>query len=114
MTATGVIGGTGTENYIPKFGIGGNGLYPSSIFESGGLVGIGTSTGIAKLTVAGQIKITGGSPAANKVLVSDATGLASWQNAPTPCVPAGSGIENECYGSGALQANLTGPFNVAF
>ena len=41
-------------------------------------VGIGTKTPEAKLEVAGQVKITGGNPGANKVLTSDANGLASW------------------------------------
>ncbi|MFA6232963.1 MAG: tail fiber domain-containing protein [Bacteroidota bacterium] len=49
-------------------------------------VGIGTSTPSTKLEVAGQIKITGGSPASGKVLTSDASGLASWQ---TPTLVGG-------------------------
>ncbi len=32
------------------------------------------------LEVAGQVKITGGTPGVGKFLVSDATGLASWQS----------------------------------
>ena len=43
-----------------------------------GNVGMGTTDPGAKLEVAGQVKITGGIPAAGKVLTSDATGLASW------------------------------------
>ncbi len=43
-----------------------------------GNVGIGILTPGAKLEVAGQIKITGGSPGAGKVLTSDANGLATW------------------------------------
>ncbi len=43
-----------------------------------GNVGIGTTTPGSKLEVSGQIKITGGSPGAGKVLASDANGLASW------------------------------------
>ena len=49
------------------------------IYGSGGNIGIGTTNSTAKLEVAGQIKITGGSPGAGKVLTSDATGLATWQ-----------------------------------
>jgi hypothetical protein len=51
------------------------------LVKNGGNVGIGTGAAAptAKLEVAGQVKITGGTPGANKVLTSDATGLASWQ-----------------------------------
>ncbi len=49
-----------------------------SYFESGN-VGIGTTNPGAKLEVNGQVKITGGTPGAGKVLTSDADGLASWQ-----------------------------------
>ncbi|WP_217603529.1 hypothetical protein [Chitinophaga sp. GbtcB8] len=45
-----------------------------------GDVGIGTTTPGAKLEVSGQVKITGGNPAKGAVLVSDSTGLASWQS----------------------------------
>jgi hypothetical protein len=47
----------------------------------GGNVGIGTTAPVVKLEVAGQIKITGGTPAAGKVLTSDSTGLATWETA---------------------------------
>jgi hypothetical protein len=43
-----------------------------------GMVGIGT-TPTAKLDVSGTFKLRDGSQGANKVLVSDANGLASWQ-----------------------------------
>ncbi|MDP2815593.1 MAG: hypothetical protein Q8O19_02810, partial [Rectinemataceae bacterium] len=49
-----------------------------TVKEATGNVGIGTYTPTAKLEVAGQVKITGGSPGAGKVLTSDASGLASW------------------------------------
>jgi hypothetical protein len=43
-----------------------------------GSVGIGTKTPTTKLEIAGQIKITGGTPGVGKVLTSDAVGLATW------------------------------------
>ena len=46
-----------------------------------GNVGIGTTSPMAKLEVNGQVKITGGSPGAGKVLTSDASGLGTWQSA---------------------------------
>jgi hypothetical protein len=51
-----------------------------------GPVGIGTSSPAvgAALEVAGQVKITGGSPGNGKVLTSNAEGLASWQSPPAP------------------------------
>jgi hypothetical protein len=60
--------------------------YPAKLFahaelnrsHTGGNVGIGVTDPDAKLEINGQIKITGGSPSANKVLTSDADGLASW------------------------------------
>lgn len=50
------------------------------IYGSWGNIGIGIVNPGAKLEVAGQVKITGGSPAVGRALVSDATGLASWQD----------------------------------
>lgn len=47
--------------------------------QTDGNVGIGTASPGAKLEVVGQIKITGSSPGAGKVLTSDATGLATWE-----------------------------------
>jgi len=50
---------------------------------STGNVGIGTINPGAKLEVAGDVKITGGTPAIGKVLTSDANGLATWQAMPS-------------------------------
>jgi hypothetical protein len=54
-----------------------------------GNVGIGTAEPVATLEVKGQVKITGGTPGANKVLTSDTNGLATWQT------PAAGGITQE-------------------
>ena len=86
----------------------------ANIYNANGNVGIWTSTPWAKLEVGGQIKITGWSPGNNKVLLSDATGLASWSSVPMPCVPGGSGTNNICYGIGSLTGNTTGSNNAAF
>ncbi len=58
----------------------GNGYTNVMMLRGDGNVGIGTASPGAKLEIGsgGQIKITGGSPGANKVLTSDAAGLASW------------------------------------
>lgn len=48
------------------------------IIDSLGRVGIGTLSPAALFEVAGQVKITGGTPGFGKVLTSDASGLASW------------------------------------
>lgn len=47
---------------------------------SAGNIGIGSTSPTTKLEIAGQIKITGGIPGAGKVLTSDASGLATWEN----------------------------------
>ncbi len=65
------------ENYVAKWGQYGV-MEESTIFDNGN-IGIGTETPGAKLEVAGQVKITGGEPGADKILVSDADGLASWK-----------------------------------
>lgn len=46
---------------------------------SSGKVGIGVASPAAKLDVAGSVKIADGTQGANKVLVSDANGLATWK-----------------------------------
>lgn len=58
---------------------------------NGGNVGIGTTNPGAKLEIAGQIKITGGSPAASRVLVSDAAGLGSWST-----IAGAGGVTTSC------------------
>ncbi|MBN1781675.1 hypothetical protein JW948_11150 [bacterium] len=67
-------------------------------------VGIGTPTPGAKLEVAGQIKITGGTPGDNKVLTSDAAGLASWKTHNVPIVAYAQGDYR-------MQCTSTDPYN---
>ena len=52
---------------------------PTLQINNSGNVGIGTTAPIAKLDIAGNIKITDGTQGVGKVLTSDATGLATWQ-----------------------------------
>jgi hypothetical protein len=96
-TALGYLAGSNITIGDNNIAIGYNAQVPSStssnqlslgnwIYGVGGDIGIGTTTPGAKLEVAGQIKITGGSAGSGKILVSDATGLASWQSS----VPASS------------------------
>ena len=82
--------------------------------QGNGNVGIGTATPGAKLEIAGQIKITGGTPGAGKVLTSDANGLATW-SLPVAAGITGSGTPNysprfitaTSIGNGAIYDNGT-------
>lgn len=71
--------GAGTVAILAVLDQIGNQLF---VVKNTGNVGIGTDTPTAKLEVAGQIKITGGTPGVGKFLASDADGLASWQYFP--------------------------------
>ncbi len=61
---------------VPRWN--GAALVTGTITDNGTNVGIGTTSPAATLDVNGTIKISGGSPGAGKVLVSDATGIGSW------------------------------------
>lgn len=77
--------------------------------DPSGQVGIGTISPGAKLEVAGQIKITGGTPGAGKVLTSDASGLATWA---TPSVGAGD-ITDIVAGTGLTGGATSGSATVS-
>jgi trimeric autotransporter adhesin len=84
------------------------------IYGSGGDIGIGVLVPSAKLEVAGQVKITGGTPGLGKVLTSDASGLADWQTPLSALIVCpGTGANNTCYGTGTLFSNTTGQSNTA-
>jgi hypothetical protein len=51
--------------------------------KDGGNVGIGTTSPTTKIDINGQIRIRGGSPSTDKVLISDADGLATWGSMPS-------------------------------
>jgi hypothetical protein len=64
---------------------GSSGPAPAFIFNMvNGRFGIGTSAPSANLEVIGTVKINDGSEGVNKILTSDAAGLASWQNPTAP------------------------------
>jgi hypothetical protein len=77
-------------------------------------LGLGVDpSGDAKLEINGQIKITQGSPGANKVLTSDANGLATWED------PASGGkfvdgvpATDAVYTAGSVGIGITSPSNV--
>lgn len=75
---------------------GGVGTAALSIMGANGNVGIGVTAPGAKLEVGGQVKITGGTPGLNKVLTSDATGLASWVD-PTTLVVGSEWTDGGAY-----------------
>jgi hypothetical protein len=66
-----------------------------SLQANGGNVGIG-NTGIptAKLHVLGDFRLVNGSQGANKVLTSDANGLATWASSTASTVNANNGLSN--------------------
>jgi hypothetical protein len=82
------VSGAGLGNYLPKFTQNGSVLGNSQLYDNGTNVGIGTSSPLAKLDVSGTIKITDGSQGVNKVLTSDASGLATWAAIPYPAATA--------------------------
>jgi hypothetical protein len=67
-----------------------------------------------KLTVAGTLKITGGSPGADKVLTSDADGDASWEDAASPAITATANGANNYVATYSASTALNGEANLQF
>lgn len=80
-----------------------NAIYASA--TAGNNIGIGTLNPEAKLHVVGQVKITGGTPGVNKVLTSDAVGLASWVDPNT--LVNGGGTLDQAYDFGGAGVGRT-------
>ena len=59
MTSSGITGGT--PGYITEFNPVGNGIVPSTIFQLGSNIGVGTITPVTSLDVAGSMRIADGS-----------------------------------------------------
>ncbi len=91
-----------------------------SHFVSAQNVGIGTTSPAAKLDVIGSVKITDGTEGANKILTSDANGLATWTAPPLPAfftftsdqsVLNGDYMGTSSSSSTLLRNNIVVPFN---
>jgi hypothetical protein len=91
------VSGTGLDIYTGGAVDGGN---YSTTFAANGNVGLGTTSPAVKLDVNGQIKISGGSPAAGKFLMSDGAGLGTWEYVSSPWESMGSDIRQACAGGG--------------
>jgi len=76
------------------------------VIQQTGNVGIGTINPLAKLDVAGNIKIADGTHGAGKVLTSDANGLATWTTpgAGTSNLADGTAVGNTPYWDGTKWA----------
>ena len=78
------VTGSNSTNRAERLKIGNTGditINTNQLFvqKATGNVGIGSTTPVAKLDVAGNIKIADGTQGTGKVLTSDSTGLATWQ-----------------------------------
>ena len=69
----------GTKMYFGTTDQYGDGSKTRMTIDQQGNTGIGTTNPVAKLDVAGNVKIADGTQGPGKVLTSDADGLASWQ-----------------------------------
>jgi len=82
------IVGAGTVDRLAKF-IDTGTIGDSIIYEQSGKIGIGEPSPSQTLHVAGKVKIVDGSEGPEKVLTSDAGGVASWRPLPDWGIPRG-------------------------
>jgi hypothetical protein len=118
---SGGLTGTGTQNYLPKYGSGGTTLGNSSIFDNGTSVGINTtSPGSAfKLDVNGAANFSS-ELVVNSIKIGRGRINSGTSNETNTAVGASTlnanttGVRNAAFGYFAMTANTTGLENTAF
>ncbi len=103
----------GTNNFLGKINDGS--LLPSKLYQNPITqnIGIGTLSPSATLDINGTVKISGGSPAVGKVLMSDANGNATWNAVANPSLNTGVAVNlsgNTVIQSSSLSSTQTVPF----
>ena len=108
------VKGTGTTNYVPLWE-NSTTLENSKIFQTGGNVGIGTTSPAAPLDVAGQINTSSGYLIGDSLFLAEPGGSAYLNTAVgTEALAENSGgSANSALGWGALFGNTTGENNTA-
>lgn len=95
--------GLGANNGILQFHAGsGNNDAPKMVLNSSKFLGIGTTAAASNLHVAGSVRISDGTEAEDKVLTTDANGVATWENLPDSYI-----LKNFYNADGSLTANRT-------
>ena len=85
------------------------------MYNVGNFVGVGTNAPTTTLTVSGTVRITGGTPGVGKILISDATGLATWSSSISGATATGitGGTQNYVskFGTGGIGLYLSQMFD---
>ena len=96
----------GTNMYLVRFN-GTNAGETSQIIDNGTNVGINTTSPTERLDINGSIRIRGGNPGNGKILVSDNSGVASWQ----PLTASNYTLNNAYDGNGAGNGRIINATN---